>query len=219
MESFEEIRERYRRQGLAARVGFGERPAILVVDFYRGSIEADSPLSCDLENPVRQTVRILEAARQGNVPVYFTVVEYENEKDGGYFWKKVPSLKVLMKGSKWVELDPRMGRRADEMIVKKHYASAFFGTQLVESLRKQHVDTVVVTGCTTSGCVRASVVDALQNGFRPIVAEGAVGDRSELVHEANLFDMDAKYADVESVDMVIKHLREAGSPLRSASFK
>lgn len=219
MESFGEIRERYRSKGLAARVGFGERPAVLVVDFYRGSTEAGSPLSCDLENPVRETVRILEAARQGNMPVYFTVVEYENEKDGGYFWRKVPSLKVLMKGSKWVELDPRLGRRAGEMLVTKHYASAFFGTQLTKSLRKQNVDTLVVAGCTTSGCVRASVVDALQNGFRPIVAEGAVGDRSELVHEANLFDMDAKYADVESVDTVIKHLRAAGSALKSASFQ
>lgn len=209
MESFDEIRERYRKKGLAARIGFGERPAIVVVDFYRGSIEPESPLACDLEKPLAETCRILEAGREARVPIYFTVVEYESEKDGGYFWKKVPSLNGLMKGSKWVELDPRLGRRPEEAIVKKHYASAFFGTALAEDLRRQHVDTVIVTGCTTSGCVRATVVDALQNGFRPIVPEGAVGDRSDMVHAANLFDMDAKYADVESVDTVIERLRQA----------
>jgi maleamate amidohydrolase len=196
-EELRHIAEQYRKKGLGARVGFGARPAVLVVDLYRGSIEKESPLACDLEKVVAETVRILDAARKIRIPIWFTVVEYDPEyKEAGLFISKVPSLKFLVKGSRWVELDPRLGRRAEEPIVTKHFASAFFGTDIAVQLRALGVDTVIVTGCTTSGCIRATVVDALQNGFRAIVPEGAVGDRSETVHAANLFDMDAKYGDV-----------------------
>ncbi|MBZ5702551.1 MAG: isochorismatase family protein [Acidobacteriia bacterium] len=208
---YKEMRSFYEKRGLAGRVGFGSAPAVLVVDFYRGSLDAQSPLGCDLEKPLAETVRILEAARQARAPVLFTVVEYSADlHEGGHFFAKVPSLKILVAGSRWVELDARLGRRAEEPVIKKHFASAFFGTDLAERLRALGVDTVIVTGCTTSGCVRATVVDALQNGFRAIVPEEAVGDRAEAAHAANLFDMDAKYGDVVTVAAVLEYLGRLG---------
>ncbi len=211
-DEFCDLGEQYRKKGLGARVGFGARPAVLVVDLYRGSIEKESPLACDLEKVVAETVRILDAARKVRVPIWFTVVEYDPEyKEAGLFISKVPSLKFLVKGSRWVELDPRLGQRADEPIVTKHFASAFFGTDLAVQLRARQVDTVIVTGCTTSGCIRATVVDALQNGFRAIVPESAVGDRSGSVHAANLFDMDAKYGDVVTVAAVLDYFQQIQS--------
>lgn len=216
-EEFRDVGEQYRRKGLGARVGFGARPAVLVVDLYRGSIEKESPLACDLEKVVAETVRILDVARKIQIPVLFTVVEYDPEyKEAGLFISKVPSLKFLVKGSRWVELDPRLGRRAEEPIVTKHFASAFFGTDLAPLLRAREVDTVIVTGCTTSGCIRATVVDALQNGFRAIVPEGAVGDRSETVHAANLFDMDAKYGDVVPVAAVLDYFQRVHQAVSAA---
>jgi hydroxymethylglutaryl-CoA lyase len=215
-EEFRDVGEHYRAKGLGARVGFGTRPAVLVVDLYRGSIEKKSPLTCDLEKVVSESVRILEAARKIQIPVLFTVVEYDPEyKEAGLFISKVPSLKFLVKGSRWVELDPRLGRRPEEPIVTKHFASAFFETALVELLHAWRVNTLVITGCTTSGCVRATVVDALQNGFRAIVPEGAVGDRSDTVHAANLFDMDAKYGDVVSVADVLDYFQRIHSAAAS----
>ena len=211
-DEFRDLGEQYRKRGLGARVGFGMRPAVLVVDLYRGSIEKESPLACDLEKVVAETIRILDTARKIGIPVWFTVVEYDPEyKEAGLFISKVPSLKFLVKGSRWVELDPRLGRRADEPIVRKHFASAFFGTDFAAQLRAQQVDTVIVTGCTTSGCVRATVVDALQHGFHTIVPESAVGDRSEAVHAANLFDMDAKYGDVVTVAAVLDYFQQIQS--------
>ena len=202
--NYDEIRSYYQRKGLAGRVGFGQRPAVLVVDFYLGSTDLESPLACDLEKPLAETVRILDSARRHKLPIFFTRVEYSADlRDAGLFLEKVPSLKVLVAGSRWVELDPRLGRRPDERVITKHYASAFFETDLSAQLHSLNVDTVIITGCTTSGCIRATAIDALQNSFRAIVPEGAVGDRSEIPHAANLFDIDAKYGDVVSVDAVL----------------
>lgn len=204
--NYDEIRSYYQRKGLAGRVGFGQRPAVLVVDFYLGSTDLESPLACDLEKPLAETARILDSARRHKLPIFFTRVEYSADlHDAGLFTEKVPSLKVLVAGSQWVKLDPRLGRRPEETVITKHFASAFFETDLAARLRSLNVDTVIITGCTTSGCVRASAIDALQNGFRAIVPEGAVGDRSEIPHAANLFDIDAKYGDVVSVDAVLAY--------------
>lgn len=201
-----EVRDFYQRQGLAGRVGFGCAPAVVVVDYYLGSTDRESPLACDLDKPVAETVRILEAARAKRVPVIFTVVEYGPDlKEAGHFLAKVPSLKYLVAGSRWVELDPRLGRRPEEPILKKHFASAFFGTDLAARLRALAADTLIVTGYSTSGCVRATVVDALQNGFRAIIPLEAVADRAEAPHAANLFDMDAKYGDVVPVAAVLEY--------------
>jgi len=206
--AYENVFEFYRQRGFAERVGFGKRPAVLVIDFIVGFTDPASPLSGDLERPLAETIRILEVARSRMFPVFFTTVEYDPSfRDAGLFVKKVPSLKWLVTGSRWVELDPRLGQRPDETVLRKKYASAFFGTDLLANLRQREVDTVIITGCTTSGCIRATAVDALQNGFHAIVPREAVGDRAELPHEANLFDIDAKYGDVVGVGEVLAYLK------------
>ena len=204
---FEQARNLYRERGIAERVGFGRRPAIIVVDFMVGFTDTESPLAGDLDGPLNETVRILTVARQRGVPVILTTVEYDPSlKDAGLFLRKVPSLSWLVTGSRWVELDERLERRDGEVVLKKKYASAFFGTDLATLLTSQGVDTLIITGCTTSGCIRATAVDALQNGFHAIVPREAVGDRAEGPHEANLFDIDAKYGDVVSVGEVLRYL-------------
>ncbi len=197
----------YAERGFSGRVGFGLRPAIIVVDFILGFTDQQSPLAGNLDAPLAETVRILELARRRAVPVLFTTVEYDARmKDAGLFPKKVAGLSWLISGSRWVELDLRLHRQADEILIRKKYASAFFGTDLASVLAAAGVDTLIITGCTTSGCVRATAVDALQHGLHTIVPKQAVGDRALLPHEANLFDIDAKYGDVVSVQEVLHYL-------------
>jgi len=219
--SYDEIRALYGQRGLAGRVGYGQRPAVIAVDYILGFTDPASPLHGDLEGPLAHTVRILEAARQSSVPVIFTTVEYDpGMLDAGLFPKKVPSLKWLVAGTRWVELDPRLGRQAGEILIRKKYASAFFGTELASTLSAQGIDTLIITGCTTSGCVRATAVDALQYGLHAIVPVEAVGDRAQGPHEANLFDIDAKYGDVVPVAEVLDYLenvRRTRSDERSAA--
>ena len=206
-DNYDELRRLYVQRGLAGRVGFGSRPALLIVDFIRGFTEPESPLSGDLDAPLMATLDILRYARAVRVPVYFTTVEYDpGMEDAGLFPLKVPSLQWLVRGSRWVEVDARLQRQPQEILVRKKYASAFFGTELAASLTAEAIDTIIITGCTTSGCVRATVVDALQHGFHAIVPEEAVGDRAQLSHEVSLFDIDAKYGDVVSVRDVLRYL-------------
>ncbi len=213
------MKKLYIERGFSQRVGFGESPAVVVVDFIVGFTDMESPLAGDLDAPLQETVRILEAARGAGRPVIFTTVAYDPSlKDAGLFLRKVPSLKWLVEGSRWVELDPRLGRREGETLLRKKYASSFFGTDLATQLTSQNVDTLIITGCTTSGCIRATAVDALQNGFRAIVPREAVGDRAEGPHEANLFDIDAKYGDVVSVDEVLAYLAARSSTAREQSL-
>lgn len=203
--------ESYRRKGLGARMGFGRSPAVVVVDFIVGFTDAESPLAGDLGAQVEATRRLLDAARAASRPIVHTTTAYrEGLADAGYFPFKVPSLGVLLEGSRWVELDPRLGRRADEDLLVKKYASAFFGTPLASLLTARSIDTLLITGCTTSGCVRATAVDALQNGFRPMVVEECVGDRSEEAHRANLFDIEGKYGDVVSLEEALAHVGSFG---------
>jgi maleamate amidohydrolase len=219
-----EIRKFYSQRGLGGAVGFGERPAIVVVDFILGFTDRSSPLSGDLEQPLTETLRLLDEARKRSVPIFFTTVEYdESLKDAGLFLKKVPSLKWLVRGTRWVELDPRLARRPGEILLRKKYASAFFGTDFASLLVAAAVDTLIITGCTTSGCIRATAIDALQYGLRAIVPAEAVGDRAQIPHEANLFDIDAKYGDVVAVEEVLRYLRriqrEETSPPDAAGVK
>ncbi|MCP3958463.1 MAG: isochorismatase family protein [bacterium] len=203
----EEVLAEYRRKGLASPVGFGRRPAILVVDVIVGFTDLESPLAADLDSEVEAICRLLDAARGRRVPVFFTTTTYGPDcRDAGYFLSKVPSLETLQHGSRWVEIDPRLGRRPEETVFDKKYASAFFGTALASTLRSLRVDTVLVTGCTTSGCVRASVVDAIQHGFRPIVPRQCVGDRAPEPHRANLLDIHGKYGDVVELDEALEYL-------------
>lgn len=219
-ESAGEIGKLYRERGFAGRVGFGECPALLVVDFILGFTDATSPLAGDMEDSLAQTIRLLESARARGVPVFFTTVEYDPSlKDAGLFPRKAAGLKWLIRGSRWVELDPRLAREEGEIVIRKKYASAFFGTELASTLAALGVDTLIITGCTTSGCIRATAVDALQHGLHAIVPREAVGDRAQGPHEANLFDIDSKYGDVVGVAEAMQYLDGLRFPQAEESRK
>lgn len=198
----------YKRRGFAQRVGFGQRPALLIIDFIKAFTDLASPLASNLDAEIAATQQLLAEARRLNLPIAFTTVEYdEGFRDAGVFIKKVPSLSVLKKGSPMVEVDDRLSPLPNEHLLVKKYASAFFGTSLASTLTAAGVDTLIITGCTTSGCVRASAVDGCQYGFRTIVVKEAVGDRAPEPHEANLFDIDAKYGDVVTLEDALDYLR------------
>jgi nicotinamidase-related amidase len=204
----ETTREFYQKRGLAGRVGFGKRPALLIVDFIVGFTDLSSPLASNLDSEVEATRRLLEVAREKRIPIFFTTIEYdEGYRDAGVFIKKIPSLSVLQKGSRMTEVDERIQPRLGEHVISKKYASAFFGTSLASTLTASRCDTLLITGCTTSGCVRASAVDSCQHGFHTIVVREAVGDRAQGPHEANLFDIDAKYGDVVSLSEALEYLK------------
>ena len=210
--SGDDVLERYRAKGLAGRVGFGGRPAVLVVDFIVGFTDPSSPLAGPLDRELEATRELLEQARAGRVPIFFTTTVYEPDLiDAGVFIRKVPSLAILTRGSRWIDVDPRLARTPAEPVIDKRYASAFFGTPLASTLTAAGVDTVVIAGCTTSGCIRATVVDALQHGFAAIVPRQCVGDRSQQQHEANLVDIDGKYGDVMELAAVLGELERLRS--------
>lgn len=197
----------YAGAGFGNRLGFGERAAVLAVDICRAYLDPDSPLYAGVEDAVASAARIVEAARAAEVPVIFTRVEYEpGGADGGVFFRKVAALKAFERGNPLADFPDEPRPRADELVVTKQYASAFFGTALAEELRARGIDTVVIVGLSTSGCVRASALDACQHGFVPIVVREAVGDRDDRPHEQSLFDLDAKYADVLGEDEVLAYL-------------
>jgi maleamate amidohydrolase len=198
----------YQHAQLGHKLGYGKRPAIVVVDFQIGFTAPErSPLAGNLDAEVAATNKLIAAARKNNVPVIFTVVGYDphRQDDAGLWPEKAPSLRLLKLGSELVDLDPRLDRLPEDLVIVKKYASGFFGTYLASTLTMKAVDTVVVTGCTTSGCVRATVMDALAHGFRPIIPLEAVGDRAQEPHEANLFDIGSKYGDVVPTQEVIDY--------------
>jgi maleamate amidohydrolase len=198
----------YQHAQLGHKLGYGKRPAIVVVDFQIGFTAPErSPLAGNLDAEVAATNKLIAAARKNNVPVIFTVVGYDphRQDDAGLWPEKAPSLRLLKLGSELVDLDPRLNRSPEDLVIVKKYASGFFGTYLASTLTMKAVDTVVVTGCTTSGCVRATVMDALAHGFRPIIPIEAVGDRAQEPHEANLFDIGSKYGDVVPTQEVIDY--------------
>jgi maleamate amidohydrolase len=203
----QEAQEVYARARLGESVTLGSRPAVLVVDFSCGFTDRECTLGSDMTDAVVATRRVLDAARAKGLPVVFTTIGYEPSlKDGGLWLQKIPSLGDLQIGGRWVEIDPRLGAREDETIVLKKGASAFFGTNLPSILISQGVDSVVLCGATTSGCIRATAIDLLQYGYPTIVPRDCVADRAQAPHEANLFDINAKYADVVSVDDALEYL-------------
>lgn len=203
----EKTREAYERAGFGQSMTLGERPAILVVDFSRGFTDPECALGADMTNEVGATRKVIEAAREISAPVIFTTIGFEaNLRDGGLWIEKAPALADLQIGGEWVELDERLGKRDEDTVVLKKGASAFFGTNLASILAHQKTDTVVLCGATTSGCIRATVVDLLQFGYPTLVPRECVGDRAEAPHEANLFDIHAKYADVVSVEEALGYL-------------
>jgi maleamate amidohydrolase len=206
-----------RHEGFHGRTGFGRRPALIVVDMNLGFTDPASPLRCDLEDVVAAIQRLLGAAREVGVPIVYTTVSYAawDRRTAAAFIDKVPALLTLEAGSRFVEIDPRIAPLQDEPVLTKLYASAFFGTTLASYLAASGCDSLIVTGASTSGCVRATVVDALQHGYRPVVPREAVGDRNPAAHEANLYDIDTKYGDVISLDDVLENLEEfAGAHAR-----
>ena len=208
----EDKRSIYKRSGLGHRIGYGKHPALLVIDMQIGFTAPEkSPLAGNLDPQVAAIKRLLAAARKAGAPVVFTVVGYDPQipGDGGLWPEKAPTLLELKLGSDLVKLDPRLQRMPDELLLIKKYASAFLGTPLASTLVSRGVDTAVVVGCTTSGCVRATVMDALAHGFRPIVPEEAVGDRAQEPHDANLFDIDSKYGDVVPLAEALAYLEES----------
>lgn len=187
-------------------LGLGDRPALILVDMIEGFTNPECPLGCDCPEVVAANATLLEAFREHGLPVFFTTVVYHNENQARVFRQKVPVLNLLTPDSRWVKVDERLKARSDEVLIEKHWASAFRGTDIDEQLRSAGVDSLVVTGLTTSGCVRATAVDGMQYDYRVVVAREAVGDRNAQAHEANLFDLQAKYADVWSVNDVVSKL-------------
>ena len=205
--SDEEARQVYAKARLGESVRLGSRPAVLVVDFSCGFTDPECPLGADLTGQVEATKRLLDAARAKGLPVVFTTIGYEPSlKDGGLWLQKVPTLGELQLGGRWVEIDPRLEPREDETVIVKKGASAFFGTNLAAILISQHIDSVVLCGATTSGCIRATAIDLLQYGFPTLVPRECVGDRAQAPHEANLFDIQAKYADVVSLEEALAYV-------------
>jgi len=188
-------------EGFHGRSGFGRKPALVVIDMSVGFTDPESPLHCDLEDVVEAIERLLEATRAARLPVVYTTVAYDEaaKQRAAVFIEKVPVLLTLEAGSRWVEIDPRLAPQSGEAVLTKLFASAFYGTPLASLLAAQQVDGVIVTGASTSGCVRATAVDALQHGYRVVVPREAVGDRNPDAHEAHLYDIDAKYGGVLSV--------------------
>lgn len=196
----------YAKAGFGGHLPFGERPAVLVVDVCRAYLDKDSPLYAGVEDALAANVMLVDAARAANVPVVFTRVLYTaNGTDGGLFYRKVPALRAYLPGNPLGEFPAGFGPRDDEVLVTKQYASAFFGTSLAATLAAMRVDTLVITGFSTSGCVRATALDALQHGFVPYVVRDACGDRDPAPHNASLFDLQAKYAEVvDCVDVIAR---------------
>lgn len=201
-------REIYEKQGLGARMGFGKKPALLIIDFINGFNDPDAFGGGNIQNAIDHTETLLAAARHRDLPIAYTSHVYAADgSEDGLFNLKMPRMREgLEKGSDAVKIVDQLAPRPGERVVEKRFPSAFFGTDLAGWLAMKQVDTAIVTGCTTSGCVRATVVDAMGMGFRPMVPRECVGDRAEGPHEANLFDMDQKYADVMSLDEILGEL-------------
>jgi maleamate amidohydrolase len=198
----------YNRAGLGHAIRRGDRPAVLVVDFTYGFTDPAYDTGADMSEQVTATAELLATARARTVPAVFTTIAFDAGQVTALPWlDKAPGLVALRPGTRLVDVDGRLSPQADETVLVKTGASAFFGTPLSAILAACRVDTLIVAGATTSGCVRASVVDAVQFGYPVLVARQCVADRAQGPHEASLFDMNEKYADVVDVAEVIAYLR------------
>ncbi len=212
MTSGREDEEFFKARGFGIKIGFGERPAIIVIDMLKGFTDPNMPLGANLDSQIEAQQPLLKVAHERDIPVIFSTVIYNDAdlKDAGLWGIKMKGSFSLKAGTPAVEVDPRLEMKPSDSLLVKKYASCFFGTDLVPRLTNQRVDTLIIVGCTTSGCVRATAVDAVQNGFRPMVVREAVGARSAAAHEQSLFDLNAKYADVVSLDETLQYLKTVG---------
>lgn len=189
----------YAAAGFGAKLAFGERPALLIVDVVMAYLDPASPLYAGVEAELGSNERLVTAARSAGIPVIFTNVVYApGGMDGGLFFRKVPALKAFERGSPAGAFPPSLQPEPGELVISKQYPSAFFGTSLASTLNGARIDTLLITGYSTSGCVRATALDALCHGFAPFVVRDACGDRDGRPHEGNLFDIAAKIGEVIS---------------------
>ena len=196
-------------EGFAGTLRPGRRPAVLAIDMMRAYFEQASPLCLPSRDCLASGARVLSAARASGVPVIHTRVQFAPDgSDGGVFVRKVRALEQLYGGGPLSELMPEVAPVEGELVITKQYASAFFGTSLASTLVARGIDTVVLVGVSTSGCIRATGVDAVQHGFIPLVVRDAVGDRTPQTHEGNLFDLQAKYAEVVDERTAVAYLEE-----------
>lgn len=206
--AFEEARKIYKERGFQRRMGFGKAPAITTVDMAKAWMSDGHPFTCENNEEVcRNALKVLEAARKKGVPIFHTTTGFwgKEQLDLPRWDEKIP-LHTLDINSEWMEIDPKLKPRPEEPVIHKKYASNFFGTHLAQTLIKLGVDTVIVMGATACACVRHTVMDSTGYGFKTIVPEGTIGDRIPGAIEWNLFDMDAKFADVLPVDEVVAYL-------------
>ena len=202
----DELTENY-KGAFDGSLGFGKAPALVLVDFVEAYFDEACPLYAGVEDALASALRIRDAARRAGLPVFYTNVVYEpGGADGGIFFRKVPALSAFEKGNPMGNWPDGLEPAAGEFVISKQYPSAFFGTSLAATLTSNGIDTLIITGLTTSGCIRATCIDTVSHGFIPVVVADACGDRHEGPHEANLFDMNAKYADVLDEASVVAHL-------------
>jgi nicotinamidase-related amidase len=201
--------------GFNRRLSPGRRPALLVIDFVRAYLTPGSLLYAGVEDARAACEALLHAARAAKIPILHTNVAYQRGgRDGGVFFRKLPALSCFEAGlhPELAEFAEGLAPAADETVITKQYASAFFATSLASTLTAMQIDTVLIAGVSTSGCIRASAVDACQHGFIPLVVRDAVGDRAREPHEANLFDLQAKYAEVVSLEQACTYLSGLAGP-------
>ncbi|MBD3886519.1 isochorismatase family protein [Phormidium tenue FACHB-886] len=197
----------YQQRGFQHKLGYGNRPAVLVIDLALAWTDPQYPLGSNLDAVIAATNEVLAIAREKGLPIVFTTMAYDpKQRTADLYLKKIPALQGMISGSEPTGIDPRLNPQPDELILEKQWLSAFFGTNLVSYLISQQVDTVIITGCSTSACVRATATDALGYGFHSIVPQDCVGDRAAGPHVWNLFDIDAKMGDVVSQMDVLQYL-------------
>lgn len=195
-------------------LAFGKRPALLIVDVVMAYLEPASSLYAGVESALASNERLVAGARERNIPVIFTHVEYEpGGANGGLFYRKIPALRAFDAGSPLGAFPPTLQPAEGDIVISKQYASAFFGTGLDRILQDRAIDTLLITGFSTSGCVRATALDALQYGFAPFVVRDACGDRHPAPHEANLFDLQAKYAEVVGEAEAVALMQGVAQPI------
>lgn len=191
-------------------VSLGAKPALIVVDVVNGFTDPDCALGTACPEVVSANKALLDEFRRQGLPIFFTSVVYHHKKQARVFRQKLPALECLKPDSHWVKVDPLLERRESEPLIEKQWASSFFATDLADQLAGCGVDSLVVTGLTTSGCVRATAVDGLQHNYPVLIPREACGDRDLAVHEASLYDLDAKYADVISLSDLLVRLCSLG---------
>lgn len=188
---------------VSTSTGIGSSPALVVVDMCRGFIDPSSPLGFECEEVIKANIKLVQKFRAQKLPVIFTTTIYRDISEASVFRSKIPALNILEPESDAVSFIDELAPSLDEMIIEKKFASAFFDTNLAAYLQNLNIDSVIISGVTTSGCVRATALDAMQNNFLTTVAEDCVGDRDQDAHQANLFDLKAKYADVLPLNNIL----------------